>query len=102
MACFYVVLFLFVPCQPETPAHERVVGRLRRAVGAAQVLGKVVPAAAAADACGAVFGAGRIGLRLLRIGAVAVPAPFAHVAVNVVQAEGVGLEAAYVDGVRSV
>ena len=47
--------FLVLPVagQAEAAAAERVAGHLRGAVGAAQVLGEIVPAAAAADARGA-------------------------------------------------
>ena len=58
------------------------------------MLSKVVPAAATGNSCRAVFSAGRIFHRGRRIFSVEIPAPFAHVSVNVVKSVSIRLEAA--------
>ena len=82
----------------QTDVERRQLGLHGRSVGAAQVLGEVVPSAAAVDPLWSRFGTGGVDRFLLRVVAVGIPHPFAHIAMHVIQAPGVGGKAAHGHG----
>ena len=79
--------------EPDARGVERHVGGEGAAIGRADVLGEVVPAATAHHLIHALFPSRGVGHGCRGVVAIPVPRPFGHVAVHVLQPEGVGFVA---------